>query len=117
MEDDHHIMRTTNRGDVPAPHVARSEEKAVADPGEDVVFDAGSLSFVQDWVEGADGGGDATTEGELDRQDPRQTNPNRRLGVGAQPKKPKQERVCSLISLAQSAAKLDRRRSCKMLRK
>lgn len=91
-------MRTTNRGDVPAPHVARNAEKAVTDPAEDVVFDAGSLSFVQDWVEGADGA-DATTEGELDRQDPRESNPNRRLGVGAQPKKPKQERVCSLISL------------------
>ena len=105
MEDDYTRMRTSNRGDVPAPHVACSEEKAAADPAQDVVFDAGSLSFVQDWVGGADGSADATTEGELDRHDPRQSNPNRRLGVGARPKKAKQERVRSLTSSVQSAAK------------
>ena len=115
VQGDHNRMRAVNRGDIPAPHVARSEEKAIADPAEDVVFDAGSLSFVQDWVEGGDGGADATTEGELDRQGPRQSNPNRRLGVGAQPKKPKQERVCSLTSLAQAAAEFGGRRSSKKL--
>ncbi|CAM9606688.1 unnamed protein product [Scytosiphon promiscuus] len=70
-------MRTSNRGDVPAPHAPPGQVKGgVVD---DVVFDAGSLSFVQDWVEPA-------------REDPRKSNPNRRLGVGAQPKKPKPER-------------------------
>lgn len=93
-------MITKNRGDVPAPHVAPGRAKNATDPAEDVVFDAGSLSFVQDWV--VDGGasagaGAAVTAAAIDiepaRTDPRQSNPNRRLGVGAQPKKPKQERV------------------------
>lgn len=90
-------MRTKNRGDVPAPHAPPGQAKNAADPADDVVFDAGSLSFVQDWVVdgGADGGGGgaAAAEIEPEREDPRQSNPNRRLGVGAQPKKPKQERV------------------------
>ncbi|CAM9644744.1 unnamed protein product [Ectocarpus fasciculatus] len=90
-------MRTTNRGDVPGRHVAPSQAKGVAEDVDDVVFDAGSLSFVQDWV--VDGGDTsaaaaaaATVEAEPRREDPRKTNPNRRLGVGAQPKKPKQDR-------------------------
>ncbi|CAM9674124.1 unnamed protein product, partial [Hapterophycus canaliculatus] len=86
-------MRRTNRGDVPAPHVAPTQAKS--DPADDVVFDAGSLSFVQDWVAdgGKDGGADAAAaEVEPEREDPRKTNPNRRLGVGAQPRKAKQER-------------------------
>lgn len=95
-------MRTTNRGDVPAHHVAPSQANGVAEDVDDVVFDAGSLSFVQDWV--VDGGDSsaaaaAAAEAEPRREDPRKTNPNRRLGVGAQPKKPKQDRVClSLIA-------------------
>lgn len=91
-------MRTTNRGDVPAPHVAPGQGKSGADPADDVVFDAGSLSFVQDWVvDGGDTGADLGVAVEVDpeRQDPRRSNPNRRLGVGARPKKSKQERVCS----------------------
>lgn len=91
-------MRTSNRGDIPAPHIPPGQAKS--DPVEDVVFDAGSLSFVQDWV--ADGGESkgaaaaaAAAEVEPAREDPRKSNPNRRLGVGAQPKKPKAGRVCS----------------------
>lgn len=90
-------MRATNRGDVPRPHVAPGQAKNTAVSGEDVVFDAGSLSFVKDWVvDGGDGGAAATATAadvEPERVDPRQSNPNRRLGVGAQPKKSKQERV------------------------
>lgn len=90
-------MRASNRGDIPPPHVPPGGGKPVVDPAEDVVFDAGSLSFVQDWMEGS-GGQDASAavEVEPEREDPRQSNPNRRLGVGAQPKKPKQERVGDL---------------------
>lgn len=90
-------MRATNRGDVPKPHVPPGQAKNAADPAEDVVFDAGSLSFVQDWVvDGGDSGGagaGAAVDVEPAREDPRQSNPNRRLGVGAQLKKSKQERV------------------------
>ncbi|CAM9865637.1 unnamed protein product [Pylaiella littoralis] len=90
-------MRTTNTGDVPAPHAAPSQAKNGAGPADDVddvVFDAGSLSFVQDWVvdEGDSGAAGAAADVEPERQDPRQSNPNRRLGVGAQPKKSQQER-------------------------
>eukprot|EP00903_Cladosiphon_okamuranus_P018079 g16638.t1 len=90
-------MRATNRGDVPTPHVPPGQAKNETDPGEDVVFDAGSLSFVKDWVvdggdSGAAGAAAAAVDVEPAREDPRQSNPNRRLGVGAQPKKPKQER-------------------------
>lgn len=87
-------MRSINRGDVPAPHVAPGAGKNAADPGEDVVFDAGSLSFIQDWVDGADG--QEAIEPEPERNDPRQSNPNRRLGVGAQPKKSKEKQVRKL---------------------
>lgn len=90
-------MRTTNRGDVPARHVPPSQANAVAEDVDDVVFDAGSLSFVQDWVvDGGDTSAAAAAAAEVEprREDPRKTNPNRRLGVGAQPKKPKQDRVC-----------------------
>lgn len=89
-------MRSTNRGDVPKPHVAPGQDKNAADPSEDVVFDPGSLSFVKDWVvDGGDSGsaGAGAVDIEPAREDPRQSNPNRRLGVGAQPKKSKQERV------------------------
>ncbi|CAN0063614.1 unnamed protein product, partial [Ectocarpus sp. 12 AP-2014] len=89
------VMRTTNRGDVPARHVPPSQAKGVAEDVDDVVFDAGSLSFVQDWVvDGGDTSAAAAAAAEVEprREDPRKTNPNRRLGVGAQPKKPKQDR-------------------------
>lgn len=95
-------MRATNRGDVPKPHVSPGQGKNAADPDEDVVFDAGSLSFVKDWVvDGGDSGGAgaaAAVDVEPAREDPRQSNPNRRLGVGAQPKKSKQERVSAMLS-------------------
>lgn len=97
-------MRTSNRGDVPAPHVAPRAATYPNDPAEDVMFDPGSLSFVQDWVEGA-GGKEETPEVEPVREDPRKSNPNRRLGVGAQPKKPKQDRVGELLTPVVSYAR------------
>lgn len=102
-------MRTTNTGDVPAPHAAPSQAKNGAGPADDVddvVFDAGSLSFVQDWVvdEGDSGAAGAAADVEPERQDPRQSNPNRRLGVGAQPKKSQQERVCFSCCLRHSSS-------------
>lgn len=85
-------MRATSRGDVPEPHLPPNAGKATVGPSEDVVFDAGSLSFVSDWVGGADGT-EPPPEIEREPEDKRQSNPNRRLGVGAQPKKAKQARV------------------------
>lgn len=99
-------MRATNRGDVPRPHNPPGQAKNAADQGEDVVFDAGSLSFVKDWVvDGGDSAAGAAVDVEPAREDPRQSNLNRRLGVGAQPKKPKQERV-SVTRLMPVAAML-----------
>lgn len=86
-------MKAVNRGDVPAPYAPPGSGKTVSDPSEDLVFDAGSLSFVQDWVEGANGQ-EGAEDLEPERVDARQSNSNRRLGVGAQPKKVKDERVC-----------------------
>ncbi len=104
------IMRTTNRGDVPMPHAPPGQAKNTPDLADDVVFDAASLSFVQDWVvdggAGSGGGGTAAAEIEPERVDPRHSNPNRRLGVGAQPKKSKQERVslmCCRFGLGQDS--------------
>lgn len=85
-------MRSISRGDVPEPHLPPNAGKAAVGPSEDVVFDAGSLSFVSDWVGEADGT-EPPPEIERDAEDKRQSNPNRRLGVGAQPKKARQERV------------------------
>ena len=96
-------MRGANRGDVPKPHIPPGQGNNAADPAEDVVFDAGSLSFVKDWVvdggDGAGAGAAAAVDVEPAREDPRQSNPNRRLGVGAKPKKSKQERVSVILVL------------------
>lgn len=107
-------MRKANRGDVPMTHAPPGQAKNAPDPADDVVFDAGSLSFVQEWVvdggANSGGGGEAAAEIEPEREDPRQSNPNRRLGVGAQPKKPKQERV-SLVCCCAVGAETNRGRS------
>lgn len=85
-------MRPANRGDVPAPHVPPGAGKSQVTGGNEVIFDSGSLSFVKDWVEGAD---DTAADSGVEpaRSDPR-PKPNRRLGVGAKPKHPKREQVC-----------------------
>lgn len=85
-------MRASSRGDVPEPHLPPNAGKTAVGPSEDVVFDAGSLSFVSDWVGGADGT-EPPVEIEPGAEDKRQSNPNRRLGVGAKPKQARQERV------------------------
>lgn len=86
-------MRPANRGDVPAPHVPTGAGKPEITGGSEVIFDSGSLSFVKDWVEGADD--TAGTSGvEPARSDPRPTKSTRRLGVGAKPKHPKRDQVC-----------------------
>lgn len=84
-------MKKRNRGDVPAPHVPRGHGKVAVDPAEDVVFDAGELSFVQDWVE-ADGQEPPPAEEERG-VGVGQSRQNRRLGVGAVVKKSRDEKV------------------------
>lgn len=86
-------MKKRSRGDVPAPHVPRGQGKINVDPVEDVVFDAGELSFVQDWVEEADGQEPPPVEEERG-VGVGQSRQNRRLGVGAVVKKYSGEKVC-----------------------
>lgn len=91
-------MKTTNRGNIPAPHIPLGQSKVTVDPAEEVVFDPGELSFVQDWVEGADGQELPTVDDE--RSVRGQSGQNRRLGVGAVAKKSSRERVRDCLRLA-----------------
>lgn len=87
-------MRTQNRGNVPAPYLPPGAgNKVVIDPSEQVVFDAGELDFVQDWVGGADGAQALPVEEEQGRGVGVQSGQNRRLGVGAVVKKSSQLKV------------------------
>lgn len=91
-------MKTINRGDIPAPHVPPGQGKVTVDPAEQVVFEADELSFVQDWVEGADGQEPPIVDHERDVRE--QSGQNRRLGVGAVAKKSSHERVRDYLRMA-----------------
>ena len=80
------MMRASNRGDVPAPHAPPGAGKSTIDAVDEIFFDLGSLSYVKDWVEGGEETA-ATAPVEPERGNSRLSNPNRRLGVGAKPKK------------------------------
>ncbi|KAG5182442.1 hypothetical protein JKP88DRAFT_263258 [Tribonema minus] len=85
-----------SRGNVPAPHDPRSHSKnraareaaAAADAeAADLVFDAGSLSFVQDWLgEKSSTGGDAAVIHEQKSQPQPRRHGKQGLGAEARPK-------------------------------
>ncbi|CAM9829412.1 unnamed protein product, partial [Discosporangium mesarthrocarpum] len=96
-----------NPGDIPAPHrpLGASKKSNVDD---DVVFNAGALSFVEDWV--ADGGGSVDAG---DVVDPEPTiggqSQQQRLGLGAETKRPPKKHREDPTALEKKLARKRRR--------
>lgn len=88
-------MEFTNRGNVPTPHNLLGAAKAADKSATEVIFDAGNLSFVDEWVKKT-GAEDTLLRSGRKTGSHSQVQSKQRLGVGATEKRvePKVRTFC-----------------------